>query len=126
VRLFGHPIHPMQVHFPIALWTVAAGGYLAREAGIAEAAEIAKLGNAAGLAMAVLAMIAGRLELRSIDARSEAMRVATAHMMTMAGLALLPRDVAARLLGARARRRRRCARLVPDGGRRLARRPAGL
>jgi len=29
-------------------------------------------------------MIAGGLELRSIDARSEAMRVATVHMMTMA------------------------------------------
>lgn len=84
MRLFGHPIHPMLVHFPIVLWTVAAGAYIARVAGFAEAAGIAKLGNLAGLVIAVLAMIAGGLELRAIEAQSVAMRVATAHMMTMA------------------------------------------
>ena len=34
MRLFGHPIHPMLVHFPIALWTVAAGAYVASAAGV--------------------------------------------------------------------------------------------
>jgi uncharacterized membrane protein len=37
-----------------------------------------------GLIMAIFAIAAGLLELRRIDSRSEAMRVATWHMMVMA------------------------------------------
>ncbi len=85
MRLFGHPIHPMLVHFPVAFWTVAAGAYVASAADVVESADvIAKFANGAGLTMAMLAMLAGLFELRSIDSRSEAMRVATWHMMTMA------------------------------------------
>jgi uncharacterized membrane protein len=74
----------MLVHFPVAFWTVAALAYIADAAGVASAAAAAKFGNAAGLIMALLAMAAGLMELRLIDSRSEAMRVATSHMMAMA------------------------------------------
>ncbi len=85
MRLFGHPIHPMLVHFPIVLWTVAAGAYVASAAGMSEPFDmIARFANAGGLIVAVLAMLAGALELRSIASQSEAMRVATWHMMVMA------------------------------------------
>ena len=85
MRFLGHPIHPMLVHFPVAFWTVAAVTYIADAAGMGEAAAaIAKLSNAAGLIMAIFAMAAGLLELRAIDSQSEAMRVATWHMMIMA------------------------------------------
>ncbi len=85
MRLFGHPIHPMLVHFPVALWTIAAAAYVASAAAVIDAAAtVAKFANGAGLIMALLAMLAGLLELRTIDSRSEAMRVATWHMMTMA------------------------------------------
>lgn len=85
MRLFGHPLHPMLVHFPIVLWTVAAGAYVVSAAGMIEPADaIAKFANGAGLIMALLAMIAGLFELLTIDSRSEAMRVATWHMMIMA------------------------------------------
>ena len=85
MRLFGHPIHPMLVHFPIALWTVAVGAYVASAAGVTEPVDIiAKFANGGGLMLAMLAMLAGLLELRSIDSQSEAMRVATWHMMIMA------------------------------------------
>lgn len=85
MRLFGHPIHPMLVHFPIVLWTVAAAAYVASAAGVTESADaVAKFANAAGLMMAMLAMLAGLFELRAIDSRSEAMRVATWHLMVMA------------------------------------------
>lgn len=85
MRLLGHPIHPMLVHFPIALWTVAAGAYVASAAGVTDpVAVIAKLANGGGLIMAMVAMVAGIFELRSIDSKSEAMRVATWHMMIMA------------------------------------------
>ena len=85
MRLWGHPIHPMLVHFPVALWTVATGAYVAAAAGLGQdAAAIAKWSNGIGLIMAMLAMVAGALELRAIEGRSEAMRVATWHMMVMA------------------------------------------
>jgi uncharacterized membrane protein len=84
MRLFGHPIHPMLVHFPIVLWTIATIAYAANAAGVIEpAGEIAKLANGAGLIMALLAMLAGALELRTIESRSETMRVASWHMMMM-------------------------------------------
>ena len=57
MRLFGHPIHPMLVHFPIALWTVAAGAYVASAADVtAPVAMIAKFANGGGLIMAMLAI----------------------------------------------------------------------
>jgi uncharacterized membrane protein len=90
MRFLGHPVHPMLVHFPVAFWTVAAGAYAAAAAGLGEAgfgeavARTARLANGAGLTMAMPAMVAGLLELRSIDSRGEAMRVATWHMMIMA------------------------------------------
>src|SRR5262249_56231164 len=85
MRIFGHPVHPMVVHFPVALWTVATGAYLWVAFGAGEpVVVIAKLANSAGLVMAVLAMFAGLLELRSIDKDSDAMRVAIWHMMIMA------------------------------------------
>lgn len=87
MRFFGHPIHPMLVHFPIVLWTIAVGAYVASAAGVNEPVDvIAKFANSGGLIMAMLAMLAGLLELRSIGSRSEAMRVATWHMMIMASV----------------------------------------
>jgi len=85
MRIFGHPVHPMLVHFPVAFWTVATGAYLwvASDAGELVVV-IAKLANSAGLIMAIVAMFAGLLELRSIDKDSDAMRVAIWHMMIMA------------------------------------------
>jgi uncharacterized membrane protein len=85
MRIFGHPVHPMLVHFPIAFWTVATVAYfwVASDAGELVVV-IAKLANSAGLIMATLAMLAGLLELRSIDSDSDATRIAIWHMMIMA------------------------------------------
>ena len=85
MRFLGHPVHPMLVHFPIVLWTIAVIAYVASAIGTIEAADkIAEVSNGAGLVMALLAMLAGGFELRTIDGRSEAMLVATWHMMLMA------------------------------------------
>jgi len=73
MRFLGHPVHPMFVHFPIVLWTIATAAYVSVAAGAGEPAMlIAKLANAVGLIMAMLAMLAGALELRAIDKESEA------------------------------------------------------
>jgi uncharacterized membrane protein len=85
MRFLGHPVHPMLVHFPIVLWSIAVIAYVANAVGVIEASDkIAEFSNGAGLVMALLAMLAGGLELRIIDSRSEEMRVATTHMMLMA------------------------------------------
>lgn len=84
MRLWGHPLHPVLVHFPIALWTVAAAAYVASVInGSDTAAVIGRMANAGGLAMAALAMLAGLFELRSIDSQSDAQRVASWHMTLM-------------------------------------------
>lgn len=90
MRLFGHPVHPMLVHFPVAFWTLAAGAYVAGDAGLDERANwIAKLADGAGLAVAITAIAAGLMELRTIGAGSDALRVATLHMMIMASAWIL-------------------------------------
>ena len=83
MRLWGHPIHPMLAHFPVAFWTVAAVAYVAAAVGVEGAAGVAKLSNGAGLIIAMFAMIAGLMELRSIGNRGDAIRVAISHMMAM-------------------------------------------
>jgi uncharacterized membrane protein len=45
---------------------------------------VAKLSNGTGLIIAMLAMIVGLMELRSIGSRGDAIRVAISHMMAMA------------------------------------------
>lgn len=89
MRLAGHPLHPMLVHFPVAFWTVATAAHVAATAGLAEVGWLAGLAGGAGLATAALAMIAGAAELPRIDRDSAAMRIATWHMMTMATVWLL-------------------------------------
>jgi uncharacterized membrane protein len=85
MRIFGHPVHPMLVHFPIAFWTAATVAYGLAAFGADELAAIfARFSNAAGLVLAMLAMLAGLLEFRSIDSNSDAMGVAIWHMMVMA------------------------------------------
>jgi uncharacterized membrane protein len=87
MRIWGHPVHPALVHFPVAFWTVAAFAYVVAVAGPDQSAfEFAKLANGAGLVMAVFAMVAGLLELRTIDEDSKAMRVASWHLIVMAGV----------------------------------------
>ena len=75
----------MLVHFPVALWTMATAAYVAAAAGLGQdAVAVAKWSNGVALIIAILAMVAGALELRSIEGRGEAMQVATWHMMVMA------------------------------------------
>jgi uncharacterized membrane protein len=84
MRILGHPVHPMLVHFPIAFWTVAAGAYVGAAASAGESvAIVAKFANGAGLITALLAMLPGLFELRSITRGSQAMQVAMWHLMVM-------------------------------------------
>jgi uncharacterized membrane protein len=89
LRLFGHPLHPALVHFPIALWTAS----LASD-GAALATKAAFWGFAAwwslvsGLAVAALAAVAGFLDYSRLPQTHPAFRAATAHALVMTFVAL--------------------------------------
>jgi uncharacterized membrane protein len=97
MRLAGHPLHPMLVHFPIALWTCALGADIAGLfIGGATPAELAFGAAALGCLSGLLAMLAGILDFAQLPKESPARDTAVSHMMIMcvawlsflAGLAL--------------------------------------
>jgi uncharacterized membrane protein len=81
MRLFGHPIHPMLVHFPIALWTVASFCDALAAIGIARAWPVAWLAVGAGTAVALLTMTAGLIDYAELEER--AVGVAQRHLALM-------------------------------------------
>lgn len=84
LRLWGHPLHPALVHFPIALWTTGcctdiAGWMLQRELWWQ-----ASFGaQAAGVTLAVIAMAAGLADYVALPREHAAQGTAINHMMTM-------------------------------------------
>lgn len=78
----GHPLHPALVHFPVACWTLATGAdYASLWFGRAAWQWSAGL-LTVGCAIAVIAMIAGLVELVRIP-EGRAMRDAYLHMGAM-------------------------------------------
>lgn len=65
--MFGHPLHPALVHFPIALLLSATGADLAWLAGLTQDTHIGAVMMAAGLIMGLVAMAAGLLDFARID-----------------------------------------------------------
>ena len=79
-RLAGHPIHPMIVPFPIAFYTSTVATLLAY-VGTQEAFwyRVAMVANIAGIVTAVLALIPGAIDLRSLPNPSRARTVGLRH-----------------------------------------------
>jgi uncharacterized membrane protein len=65
--VFGHPLHPALVHFPIALLLSATVADLLWVAGITADTHIAAILMAAGLAAGVMAMAAGMVDFARLD-----------------------------------------------------------
>ena len=86
MRIFGHPIHPMLVHFPIALWTVGSVCDALAALGIAAAWPLAWLAIAGGTTVALVTMTAGLIDYADLAER--AIPTALRHMALM-GLAWL-------------------------------------
>src|SRR5215831_2474984 len=84
LRLFGHPLHMMLVHFPIALWSVSLLGDAAWFwRGEVRWAEMAFWSIAVGLAVAVPVAISGFVDYLAIPSGKPAERVALWHMIIM-------------------------------------------
>src|SRR5437870_12943765 len=83
LRLFGHPLHMMLVHFPIALWSVSLLGDVAwLWRGETLWAEMAFWSLGAGLALAVPTAVTGSVDYLALAA-GPAARVATRHINLM-------------------------------------------
>jgi uncharacterized membrane protein len=84
VRLLGHPVHPMVVHFPIVFWSCA---IVADVVGpFTHASLAAELGFgtlALGCASGLLAMIAGVIDFVELPKDSPARDAAVMHLMAM-------------------------------------------
>ena len=81
-RLGGHPLHPALVHFPVACWTAApALDALYLVWSNPACWQAAFWCTAAGVAMALLAMAAGFMDLMALPAEHPAQGTAQAHML---------------------------------------------
>jgi uncharacterized membrane protein len=65
--MFGHPLHPAVVHFPLALLLSATVADLVRLAGLTTDTHIAAILMAGGLAMGVVAMGAGLFDFAKLE-----------------------------------------------------------
>jgi len=65
--MFGHPLHPALVHFPLALLLSATAADLAWLAGLTSDTHIAAVLMAAGLATGLVAMGAGLIDFARLD-----------------------------------------------------------
>lgn len=82
IKIFGHPIHPMLVAFPVALYTAAMACYIIYnnnadafwfKAGLAA--------NIAGVGMAVLAALPGFIDWLNIPSDTKAKRTGIIHLV---------------------------------------------
>ncbi len=84
VRLAGHPVHPLLVHFPAALWPASLlWDALGWWRGDALWWQMSYWSLALGATMAVLAAVTGFLEYLGLPPGVRAMQTATAHMLVM-------------------------------------------
>jgi uncharacterized membrane protein len=89
--MLGHPVHPVLVHFPIALLLSATIADLAWVAGLTTNTQIAAVMMAGGLAGGLLAMGAGMVDFARLD---EAVVPHALRHMTVVGLAWLGYGIA--------------------------------
>jgi uncharacterized membrane protein len=84
MRLAGHPVHPMLVHFPIVAWAAAVAMDLSIP--IWKSPVLATIGFACvavGLSLGVLAMLAGFIDYTELTNQHPAQKSAVAHMSMM-------------------------------------------
>ena len=85
MRIFGHLIHPMLVHFPLAFWTLGTVFDVAAYAGWPALWQPAGILIMLGLAIGLLAAIVGAVDYALMAPDEKARAAAEIHMMLMVG-----------------------------------------
>lgn len=84
LHLFGHPIHPMLIHFPLALWMLAVPvDLLGRGTGVAAAVWAVPWLLSAGCVLALPAMLTGLLDFAQLGETPAVIRTAYLHLGAM-------------------------------------------
>ena len=84
MRIAGHPLHPMVVHFPIAAWAGTVGMDFAYRIWELPILAIAGFGClAAGLALGAITILAGFVDYAAMAAEHPAQKTAVGHMWIM-------------------------------------------
>jgi len=84
MRLLGHPVHPMLVHFPIVFWSCAlVADVVSVITRVPFAAEIAFGALALGCVTGLLAMVAGIVDFRDVPRECPEHDVSVSHLMAM-------------------------------------------
>ena len=90
MRLLGHPVHPMLVHFPIVFWSCALAADVADMLmQVTLAPEVASGTLALGCGFGLLAMITGVLDFTDLPKDSPARDSAVTHLMAMSSAWLI-------------------------------------
>jgi len=87
MRLFGHPLHPMLVHFPLAFWAAGSLCDALTLGGIDGARWLGWLAIGAGDAFALLTMAAGLIDYAALP--EDSLPTAIRHMALMGSAWLL-------------------------------------
>jgi len=84
MRLLGHPVHPMLVHFPIVFWSCAPVADVVSVITRAPfAAELAFGALTLGCITGLLAMVAGIVDFLDVPRESPAREVSVSHLTAM-------------------------------------------
>jgi uncharacterized membrane protein len=82
VKIFGHPIHPMLIAFPVALYTATLVSYIVYDSNSNIFwFRVAVVANIAGVIMAVIAAIPGLIDWLYIPRESRAKQTGVYHLM---------------------------------------------
>lgn len=82
VKIFGHPLHPMLIAFPVALYTAALVSYIVYDSNSNLFwYRLAVVANIAGVIMAVVAAIPGLIDWLFIPRESRAKQTGIYHLM---------------------------------------------
>ena len=82
IKIFGHPIHPMLVAFPVAFYTGALAAFIAYNSNNDPFwFKVGYVANAAGVIMAIVAALPGFIDWIYIPSDSKAKRTGVFHMI---------------------------------------------
>jgi uncharacterized membrane protein len=90
IKIAGHPVHPMLINYPVALYTASVVCYIVYGANTNPFwFKVAVVANGAGVLMAIVAALPGFIDWLAIPGAKKAKKVGLNHMLCNVGALLL-------------------------------------